>query len=276
MISGVIAVLLLFLSPGTPLRSDFTRVSWNLGENFRVQSQYKYNRATKCMSTTLDEDPATDKSILTILDQSQNERTDQQKPKNLLSKDWELPNAIKDIRCYLSVNDSFVPVIGVHKASTFIKLRSYLFGQGVYPGVEYKILNITKFSSSDISDHSDSRDKSDGSKVTSSELSSLQGLLERGQRDKILFNDDSTGWIGRLFGGPMQLIQVVSNPNPAFSLTLRLTLNLAIALTLTLIHHIMLYFTSPHQIVLYEILSCYTEPSLIFVPYSVILLSSRN
>jgi hypothetical protein len=30
------------------------------------------------------------------------ERTDQNKPRKLLSKDWELPNAIKDIRCYLT------------------------------------------------------------------------------------------------------------------------------------------------------------------------------
>jgi hypothetical protein len=30
------------------------------------------------------------------------ERTDQNKPRRLLSKDWELPNAIKDIRCYLT------------------------------------------------------------------------------------------------------------------------------------------------------------------------------
>jgi hypothetical protein len=40
------------------------------------------------------------------------------------------------------VGESFVPVIGVHKRSTFIKLRSYLFGLGVYPGVEYRILDI--------------------------------------------------------------------------------------------------------------------------------------
>jgi hypothetical protein len=40
------------------------------------------------------------------------------------------------------VGESFVPVIGVHKRSTFIKIRSYLFGLGVYPGVEYRILDI--------------------------------------------------------------------------------------------------------------------------------------
>ena len=117
-------------------------------------------------------------------------RNDNIKAKNLLTKDWELPNAIEDIRCYLSVNESFVPVIGVHKRATFIKLRSYLFAQGVYPGVEYKILKIDMLS---------------GSSNTRQGVQSLQGLLQRGRND--LESKGESSWISRLFAGQTQLIQ---------------------------------------------------------------------
>lgn len=120
------------------------------------------------------------------------ERTDGEKASRLLSKDWEAPNAIEDIRCFLAVNDSFVPVIGVHKKETFVKLRSSLFRQGVYPGVEYKILNITIL-----------RDKNSGA---SRRVPTLQGLLQRGRRDDKA-NSSKDGWISRLFSGQAQLIQ---------------------------------------------------------------------
>ena len=120
------------------------------------------------------------------------ERNDNVKEQGLLSKDWEFPNAIRDIRCLLAVNESFVPVIGVHTKSTFIKLRSYLFSQGVYPGVEYKVLNIT------ISGNSKSNEAPKG-------VATLQGLLRRG-----LKNDntkEANTWLKRLFSGQTQLIQ---------------------------------------------------------------------
>lgn len=118
------------------------------------------------------------------------DRADILKPERLLTKDWEMPNAIEDIRCFLAVNDSFVPVIGVHKTSTFIKLRSFLFGKGVYPGVEYKILNMTI--------------QSDASGRRVREVSSLQGLLQRGKKETEMYKE---GWIDRLLSGDAQLIQ---------------------------------------------------------------------
>lgn len=132
------------------------------------------------------------------------ERTDQNKPQKLLSKDWEWPNAIKDIRCYLSVNESFVPVIGVHKRSTFIKLRSYLFGLGVYPGVEYRILDINVLDKKSNISRSISNDIRRN--LGNSKVKSLQGLLQRARGD-VGTGDDSTGWIGRLFNGQTSLIQ---------------------------------------------------------------------
>lgn len=65
------------------------------------------------------------------------------------------------------MGESFVPVIGVHKRSTFIKLRSYLFGLGVYPGVEYRILdiNILKSKSNSSSGSNDISGISGNSKV---------------------------------------------------------------------------------------------------------------
>jgi hypothetical protein len=44
------------------------------------------------------------------------------------------------------------------------------------------------------------------SRVGNSKLTSLQGLLQRARGDKGP-NDDSTGWIGRLFNGQNSLIQ---------------------------------------------------------------------
>ena len=120
------------------------------------------------------------------------ERNDNVKERMLLSKDWETPNKLLDIRCYLSVNESFVPVIGVHKTSTFIKLRSYLFSLGVYPGVEYKVLNISIIDDA----------KNSG---TTRQVATLQGLLQRGLKSSE--NKDDSTWLKRLFSGQTQLIQ---------------------------------------------------------------------
>jgi hypothetical protein len=129
------------------------------------------------------------------------ERTDGLKASRLLSKDWETPNAVEDIRCFLAVNDSFVPVIGVHKKETFVKLRSSLFRQGVYPGVEYKILDISILS-----------DKSSSS--TSRRVPTLQGLLQRGRTDD-KENNSNDGWMTRLFSGQAQLIQTSGGDSSA-------------------------------------------------------------
>lgn len=119
------------------------------------------------------------------------ERTDNLKERMLLSKDWESPNNLIDIRCYLSVNESFVPVIGVHKTSTFIKLRSYLFSLGVYPGVEYKVLNISFLN-----------DENTGA---TRDVATLQGLLKRGIKNGD--NKVENSWLKRFFSGKTQLIQ---------------------------------------------------------------------
>ena len=53
--------------------------------------------------------------------------------KELMSKEWENPRNIKDIRELLSKYDRFVPVIGKKKTGvTFIEKRRELFDIGVY------------------------------------------------------------------------------------------------------------------------------------------------
>ena len=84
----------------------------------------------------------------------------------------EAPNNIRDVRCLLSQGDTLVPVIGLQKSrSLFVSKRRGLFASGVYPGVEYKRVNITVLSTSS------------SSPVTSStprkEVTTLQGLLGR-------------------------------------------------------------------------------------------------
>ena len=198
--------LLLFLLPIESYRkagcNQQSRCTSRIGGDIRWQIT-DYNRG--CCGTELydKEDSAGDGS--TYLEEIQRlrlqeesklsyaDRTDETKAKNLLTKDWELPNAIEDIRCYLSVNESFVPVIGVHKRETFIKLRSYLFGQGVYPGVEYKILNIAILSNN-------------SANSAKREVKTLQGMLQRGRKDSGP-NSGSSGWISRVFSGQSQLIQ---------------------------------------------------------------------
>ena len=65
--------------------------------------------------------------------------------KILFTKEWEWPiGNIKDIRQNISLYDTIVPVI-VRRNTTkdFILKRSELFQIGFYPGVEYRILNIS-------------------------------------------------------------------------------------------------------------------------------------
>ena len=64
----------------------------------------------------------------------------QRQTKLLLTKEWEYPNKISDIRHLLSKYDSFVPVIG--RNTSYLDVRRDMFTQGVYPGVEYRILDI--------------------------------------------------------------------------------------------------------------------------------------
>ena len=212
--------LLLFFTPTYSYQNACCQQSKNLAKksiNCHIRSTKRelWDREDPTADTLkLLDEQSSDKQIF----QSKAMRTDNNKAKNLLTKDWEFPNAIEDIRCYLAVNDSFVPVIGVHKRETFIKLRSFLFGQGVYPGVEYKILNITIFNNnSDNRDDSNTSNDSvnsdtlrEGSQATGvnkgKEVNTLQGILQRGNGDTTL-DDSSSTWISRLFSGQTQLIQ---------------------------------------------------------------------
>ena len=65
--------------------------------------------------------------------------------KILFTKEWEWPiGNIKDIRQNISLYDTIVPVIGRRNTTKdFILKRSELFQIGFYPGVEYRILNIS-------------------------------------------------------------------------------------------------------------------------------------
>ena len=197
--SAVAAVTMLTLSLGLLLllvpTESYLKTNRKSRSGAQVDSRFlkrQVDRNQPCSITALydGEDP----TVESISPLSQNfpvtNRNDNIKANNLLTKDWELPNAIEDIRCYLSVNESFVPVIGVHKRATFIKLRSYLFAQGVYPGVEYKILKIDMLSDSS---------------NTKQEVQTLQGLLQRGRSDVV--SKGESNWISRLFAGQTQLIQ---------------------------------------------------------------------
>jgi len=89
--------------------------------------------------------------------------------KKLFTRDFELPNNIRDVRCLLSQGDTWVPVIGLQKSrSMFVSKRRSLFAAGVYPGVEYKLMNITVLNPS-------------ATTVSSgrTEVMTLQGLLSR-------------------------------------------------------------------------------------------------
>ena len=58
-------------------------------------------------------------------------------------KDWETPNNIKDVRTKISKYDCIVPVVGKGRSTRpFMEVRAELFDYGVYPGVEYRIINI--------------------------------------------------------------------------------------------------------------------------------------
>ena len=81
----------------------------------------------------------------------------------------EVPNNIRDVRCLLSQGDTLVPVIGIQKSrSLFVSKRRGLFAAGVYPGVEYKLINITVPSTSTATTSS-----------ARNEVFTLQGLLGR-------------------------------------------------------------------------------------------------
>ena len=63
--------------------------------------------------------------------------------KEFFLKDWETPSNIKDVRTKISKYDCIVPVVGKGRSSRpFMEVRAELFDYGVYPGVEYRILNI--------------------------------------------------------------------------------------------------------------------------------------
>lgn len=202
-----LVILLVFVIP-TYLSFQSTSEPKSRGFYLKTEHKRTHNRGFSVTSLSDKEDSTeVDKySLFSKLDDLKSpsqlsERTDGVKANRLLSKDWETPNAIEDIRCFLAVNDSFVPVIGVHKKETFVKLRSSLFRQGVYPGVEYKILNISILS-----------DKSSSS--TSRRVPTLQGLLQRGRRDD-KENKSNDGWITRLFSGQAQLIQTSGGDSSA-------------------------------------------------------------
>ena len=64
--------------------------------------------------------------------------------KGLLTKEWENPFNISDIRHLLSVYDSFVPVIGKRSSErgSYLDVRRDMFDTGIYPGIEYRITDI--------------------------------------------------------------------------------------------------------------------------------------
>jgi len=68
----------------------------------------------------------------------------QRTTKALLTKEWESPKRIYDIRHLLSRYDSFVPVIGRQTGNvSYLDIRRDMFDIGLYPGVEYRITDIT-------------------------------------------------------------------------------------------------------------------------------------
>ena len=62
--------------------------------------------------------------------------------KDLFEREWESFRNIRDVRGKLSRFDRFVPVIGRKKDQDFIEKRREMFRAGVYPGVEYRVLDI--------------------------------------------------------------------------------------------------------------------------------------
>lgn len=99
----------------------------------------------------------------------------------------EAPNNIRDVRCLLYKGDTLVPVIGLQKSRRlFVSKRRGLFAAGVYPGVEYKLLNITVLNPS-----SSSATATTTSSVKN-EVITLQGLLGREFRDKAIITTDFT------------------------------------------------------------------------------------
>lgn len=77
----------------------------------------------------------------------QNKLCDLGKEKDdFLTKQWENIRSIRDVREYLKIDDIFVPVIGrgnYQGLQSFIQTRQLLITSGIYPGVEYKILNTS-------------------------------------------------------------------------------------------------------------------------------------
>ena len=89
----------------------------------------------------------------------------------------EAPNNIRDVRCLLSQGDTLVPVIGLQKSrSLFVSKRRGLFASGVYPGVEYKLINITVPNTYTSSPTTSAERK---------EVFTLQGLLGREARNGV-------------------------------------------------------------------------------------------
>ena len=62
--------------------------------------------------------------------------------KDLFNREWESVRNIRDVRGKLSRFDRFVPVIGRKKDQDFVAKRREMFRAGVYPGVEYRVLDI--------------------------------------------------------------------------------------------------------------------------------------
>ena len=70
--------------------------------------------------------------------------------KEFFLKDWETPNNIKDVRTKISKYDCIVPVVGKGRSTRpFMEVRAELFDYGVYPGVEYRIINIINNTNTD-------------------------------------------------------------------------------------------------------------------------------
>jgi len=59
----------------------------------------------------------------------------------MFKKNWESPTNLRDIRSDVGRYDVIVPLIG-WKKQNFAKQRSEMFAKGIYPGVEYRVLEI--------------------------------------------------------------------------------------------------------------------------------------
>jgi signal peptidase I len=62
------------------------------------------------------------------------------------SRTFSMPNNIKDMRKQLKVGSVFVPVIGQRyvEYDSFSEKRSDMFKKGVYPGVEFEVIDLTE------------------------------------------------------------------------------------------------------------------------------------